>query len=160
MSGASITQIRSPLEQDLRASLAVGALAWAICQSDRALQGRPMPAKFTDLHQHERTTYQDRALETLMSLNLEANLYAQMQGDIAAWDTFVQFCKDHDLDWLDEANPINENDQLEVLFVTLTKAAIKRWRHTLTGIYPGLSKHLARQERLRTTDSDPSLEDA
>lgn len=154
---ATITQLRTELERDLRASLEVGALAWSICQSDRALASRPIPAQFSDLHPDERRTYQDKAIETLMSLNLEADLYAQMQGDIAAWDFFVQFCKDHGLDWLDVDHPINQGDKVEVLVVAMTKNAIKRYKHTLSGMYPGLSRHLVRQERLRTTDTDPDL---
>lgn len=147
----------SPLERDLRASLAVGSLALEIARADAALKSQPMPETLSDLHSRMRERYQDAALEAVMRLNLDADLFALRQASYQGFETFTQFCKDEDLDWLADTHPANKQDKLECLLTTITNAAIQRWRNVLSGVYPGLQRYLARMEQNRATDTDPNV---
>lgn len=152
MFAESVTRIALDLNQ----SLEVGALTWAIAQADLSFRGRPVPERLNDLHPGERTKYQDKAIEVLMSLNHTAVLYAELQAQIVIWEKFEKFCEDRGLDW-HETHDANTDDALEVALSFAAVAAVKAHRQTLSLVRPGLVRHLERQERLRLTDSDPSL---
>lgn len=134
---------------DWRLSVEALNVTWALAQADLALKGRLVPAAITDLHHSERRKYEDMAITALRMLNRDAELYAENAAADTAYAEFYQFCNDHDLDWLDDSNPINENDALETLIHRCALKAVQRFRQTLSGLYPGLSQHLAKLERMR-----------
>lgn len=138
------TQAQTALMVDLRTSLQAGYVTLALAQSDAALRGRPMPDKITDLHHAERRRIEDVAILALRLLNRDAELYAEQQAGDTAFAELEQFTKDHDLDWLEDDNPINDGDKLEMLVHRIARKAVLKYRGILNGTFPGLSQHLAK----------------
>lgn len=138
------TQPQSALQIDLRTSVEAGYVVLALAQSDACLRGKPMPDKITDLHHAERRRIEDVAILALRLLNRDAELYAEQQAAQTAFEELEQFCKDHDLDWLDDDNPINKGDALEMLVGRIARKVVLRNRGVLNGHFPGLSQHLAK----------------
>lgn len=133
----------TPLLVELRTSMEASAVTWALVQADYALKRRPAPEKLSNLHHAERRKYEDVALVAVLSMNRDAELYAEESARVAVFELFEQFCKDHDLNWLTD-HPINDGDGLEVLLGRLTTSAVKRFRQVMCGVYPGLTQHLAK----------------
>lgn len=137
------------LMNDWRTSVEAVAVTWALVQADFALKGRTAPARINDLHHGERRKYEDVAVTALLMMNRDAELYAENSAADTAYTEFHQFCNDHDLDWLDDDNPVNEDDALETLIHRCALKAVQRFRQTLSGVWPGLSQHLAKLDRMR-----------
>lgn len=131
---------------ELRTSIEASTVTWALVLADYQRQDRPMPEKLADLHHDERRKYEDAAVLALMLVNRDAEVYAQTQAWACGYAELEQFVKDHSLDWLDDGNPINDGDALEMLAGRLARKAVQRFRQVLTGVYPGLSAHLAKRE--------------
>jgi hypothetical protein len=145
------------LAQDLRHSLEVGSLALALAQAHAALESRPMPQTFSELHPFAKRRYQEAALLALYSVHLDAERYAETEAGKAAHEEVDEFCRQHGVDWRDLEHPINDGDHLEMLVYRIARKAISRYKQVLSGIYPGLSAYLHRLELTRTTDTDPAL---
>ena len=137
------------LERELKTSLEVGGVAFALAQADAALKSRPMPERLGELHPDVRKRLQDTALIALMLLNRDATVYAERVAADSAFETVVQFCKDHDLDWLADDNPVNDGDALEMLIHRCARKAVIRFCQVLAMNAPGLASHLRKLEAAR-----------
>ena len=142
---------------ELRTSLEAATVTWALAQADRALSGRPLPEKITDLHSLERQKYENAALLALMLVNRDAAVYAEAVAGDCAFHELEEFCGAHGLDWLSDDHPLNAGDMLEMLMHRIARKAVQRYRQVLTGVYPGLSRHLTQVHLQRVTDGDPAL---
>lgn len=150
MTVSKIPDMADHWQTELRASLGVGNLTLSLAQSDAALQCKSMPNSLSDLHPDERKKYQDAAVMALMSVNIDAELFAQRQGEYVGWELFEDFCKDEGLDWCGDSHPINREDKLEICVSYIGRRAIRRFREVLACTYPGLSRHLLKLQKERT----------
>ncbi len=148
------TSNKPDLVRDMRGSVMVQSIVMALAQTDAALQCRPMPTSLEELHHDKRQQYQNAALVALLGLNLDAEYWAVVTAENAGWEAFEKFCRTAGLDWCDDSHIINQFDQLEIAIDHVAKQAIKRYRDTLSGAYPGLSAHLARVQRMRDSGSN------
>jgi hypothetical protein len=144
-----LTRTDTSLLIELRTSFEAQTVVWTLVQADYALNGRPLPEKISDLHHGERRRYEDAALMALLLLNRDAELFAESHATDVAFPELEQFVKDHDLDWLDDDNPINEGDAFEMLARRIGRKVLQRYRHLLSGAWPGLSRHLSELEASR-----------
>jgi hypothetical protein len=145
----SLTRTDTSLLIELRTSLEAQTLVWALVQADYSLNRRPLPAKITDLHHGERRHYEDVALMALLLMNRDAAVYAESRATDVAFPELEQFVKDHDLDWLDDDNPINEGDAFEMLARRIGRKVLQRYRQLLNGQWPGMSRYLSELESSR-----------
>lgn len=130
----------SSVYNDLRTSLEVGTVEWALIQADYARKELPVPMQVSDLHPSERRKYRDLAVMALLLCDRDAELYAEGRGADVVYQKFEEACKDI----CDQ-----RFDNLEEILHRAGKAAIQQYRAVLMGLYPGLSRHLALVRSMR-----------
>jgi hypothetical protein len=146
------------MERELRSSLEVGNVMLILAQADAARHGKEMPHTLAELSPWDRKKLQDAATLALMSLDLDATVYAESEAGLAAHEEIDEFCRRHNLiDWRTWDTPLHEGDRFEMLIYAVAKKATQRWRQTLAGVRGNLLGHLEKLEVLRATDSNPAL---